>query len=438
MSTILESLQQIGNVALSGFWMPLFVWTAGAFPVYLLLCSTERIEPDIRYSTLRALLLALPLAYVLIPLVRVVPWSGFETSFDYTFVLADTSLPPTIDRAVGVPSGDVQPGLLHIVGMLSIGALMVGVTRLTYVLLQSRKLSTLRKAFRPIADHTVLARTAALASSLGISRGVTLLEGPDDTIPFTFGHRRPSIVIPRSLLGEAATLAVVLEHELVHVRRSDYRSGWIEQIVASIFAIHPLAIRLQRRIADLRELCCDAAVLKRRTVSPRNYAQIILLFGARGTPSRASSVPMIVHPTSNLKTRIAAMNNHSYGSPRGRRWMIATLALVVPAFMAACSTGADSDTSVPPKQVHSGFDLETSAGDLARLEVQIEYLTEELDDLRPRLEAASRNGENLEMMPEYRRFRLLQELYMQRLGAYETMKMEQETDRRLGIVAPGT
>jgi hypothetical protein len=85
------------------------------------------------------------------------------------------------------------------------------------------------------------------------------------------------------------------------------------------------------------------------------------------------------------------------------------------------------------------MEMKTTDVDLARLQVQMEYLTEELNTLRPRLEAAQREGDDLEMMPEYRRFRLLQELYMQRLGAYETMKMEKEADRRLGIEAtPGT
>ncbi len=438
MSTLIDALQHIGYWAQSSFWIPLAVWTMGALPVYVLLRGVNRVDHHLRYSTLRALLLALPLSYLLIPLVRVVPWNAFDTSFDYALRLTSTSQPATADSSIAIPPGNATPGLPHVLGILTIAALAVASRRLVYIVHHSRQLSAMRRALKPVSDPAIRIRATALASDLGITRNVTLLEGTEGTVPFTFGHRRPSIVVPRSLLYDQDSLFVVLEHELTHVQRADFRSGWIEHLVASVFAVHPLATLLQQRIADLRELCCDAAVLKRRSVSPGSYAQILLHFGTPTTVPRMSSVPMMVHTTSNLKTRIDAMKNHTFGSPPRRRWMVATAALLMPALMAACSTGSDSGKSVSATQVQSEFGIDASGADLARLQVQMEYLTEELDNLRPRLEAAMNGGENLEMMPEYRRFRLLQELYMQRLGAYETMKMEKEADRRLGIASPGT
>jgi len=115
---------------------------------------------------------------------------------------------------------------------------------------------------------------------------------------------------------------------------------------------------------------------------------------------------------------------------RHASWTAGVAALVLPAMLAACSAGI-TDSKLSTAEVEDVQLEAKSLMDFRRLEVQIEYLTEELDLLRTQLEQGSSNGENVEMKPEYRRYHLLQSLYMERLGLFETMKLEAETDRRL-------
>ena len=431
MISLLEALRQIGIWSLGVFWIPLLVWTLGALPVYLMLRRKIGVAPSILYSVHRALLFALPLTFLLISLGRLAPTAAFDTPLNYGAIIESASVPETIHLGTTRSATRLGPGLLHLLGMLSLGAGIIATTQLIRVARQTRRLASLRGAFRPVVDSEIASYTNLLARELDLPRPVTVFEGPNSITPCTFGCLRPSVVVPRSLLTNVDALRIVLEHELTHVARSDYRAGWLEQIIASVFAIHPLTARLRQRIAELREICCDAAVLNRRRVSPGAYARTILQFGARTTVPVTIPAPMIVHPKSNLKTRIDAMKNHKYESTLLRRWTVAALALVVPAMMAACSARVDDDAARSTGTL-SGIDMEQAEVDLVRLQTQMEYLTEELEMLRPKLESALHLGQNLEMMPEFRRFQLLQELYMQRLGAYETMRMEQETDRRLG------
>jgi beta-lactamase regulating signal transducer with metallopeptidase domain len=439
MSSALDTLHRLGAWSLTDFWIPLGVWTLVALPIYLILRCTKQAAPAIQHDAHRALLMALPLTFALIPLARLAPFHPIQPPLTHLVDLVPQFLPQGSDTGLRGSVGHPIPGLPHLLGVLSLGALLLAIIRLVRLLLQSRRLRALRGAFLQVADADIVSCSSALAVELGITRPVVIMEGPDGVVPCTFGHRRPAIVLPRSLLHDEEALRVVLEHELTHVARADYRRGWLEQLVASAFALHPLVTRLQNRIVELREQCCDAAVLSRRQIPPGTYAQIILRFGARDALVAWAPAPAIVHPLSNLKTRIDAMKNYKHASTRPRRWTVGVLALVVPAVMSACSTGVHHQSAASAGSVESEMEMKTTDVDLARLQVQMEYLTEELNTLRPRLEAAQREGDDLEMMPEYRRFRLLQELYMQRLGAYETMKMEKEADRRLGIeAAPGT
>ena len=108
------------------------------------------------------------------------------------------------------------------------------------------RLGRLRVTAPRVGDPAPNRLLRAIAGQFGVRRPVELLEGPPDSVPMTFGARKPVVVVPRSLLDSPGSLKIVLAHELIHIRRADYVWALLDCLTAALFAFHPL-IRLLRR-----------------------------------------------------------------------------------------------------------------------------------------------------------------------------------------------
>ena len=90
--------------------------------------------------------------------------------------------------------------------------------------------------------------------------------------------RRPIIVLPSRLpyrLNETG-LALILAHELAHLRRRDHLVGVFELIVSTVYWWNPLVRLLRRQIHDSEELSCDAWVCWAFPDCAKSYATILL------------------------------------------------------------------------------------------------------------------------------------------------------------------
>ena len=106
------------------------------------------------------------------------------------------------------------------------------------------------------------------------------------------------------------------------------------------------------------------------------------------------------------------------------------------AFLAACAgdVGESADSPASTEVAAEAFTSEfgpmsdaTREEALERLEIQVDYLVQEMDEL----EASARNGD----FPRHAsaRYELLNDMYVQRLHQYEALRMEAEVNRRLGV-----
>jgi beta-lactamase regulating signal transducer with metallopeptidase domain len=75
-------------------------------------------------------------------------------------------------------------------------------------------------------------------------------------------------------------LRVVIAHELVHHRRRDLPIAWMAAAATSLFWFTPIAWRLARTLRELREECCDAAVIGIGVATPATYAAALLAAAA--------------------------------------------------------------------------------------------------------------------------------------------------------------
>ncbi len=100
--------------------------------------------------------------------------------------------------------------------------------------------------------------------------------------PVTVGLRRGLVILPSAFLESipAADLDAVLAHELAHIARHDFAKNLLYGFAALPIAWHPLAWHTRTRVAESRELVCDAmaaeAVATESIGGRRQYAQSLL------------------------------------------------------------------------------------------------------------------------------------------------------------------
>ncbi len=70
--------------------------------------------------------------------------------------------------------------------------------------------------------------------------------------------------------------ALILAHELAHLRRRDHLVRVVELIVSTVYWWNPLVGLLRRQIHESEELCCDAWVRWAFPDCTKSYAKIVL------------------------------------------------------------------------------------------------------------------------------------------------------------------
>ena len=108
-----------------------------------------------------------------------------------------------------------------------------------------------------------LAKIKTFKTQLNIQKDVQVFLSLHVKEPITFGHFKPIILLPISLITGFDTAAVetILLHELAHIKRHDYLVNLGQSIIEIILFYHPLVWWLSKDIRELREHCCDDLVL---------------------------------------------------------------------------------------------------------------------------------------------------------------------------------
>ena len=113
-------------------------------------------------------------------------------------------------------------------------------------------------------------------TAFGIER-VRLGRSATARVPCTVGIRRPLIVLPDSFCGDVdqETLISVIGHEMAHVRRKDFLTKLVCELVSQPISFHPLTFLIKRQIERERELACDELVTQ-QVLRPETYARSLL------------------------------------------------------------------------------------------------------------------------------------------------------------------
>jgi beta-lactamase regulating signal transducer with metallopeptidase domain len=175
-------------------------------------------------------------------------------------------------------------------------------------------------------DDAALAKRLAAGIGLRTVPDVRLSDAIDS--PQVVRARRPVIVLPSNLASSmtAEERAMVLCHELVHVRRRDLLIGWVPACAERIFFFHPLARLAAREFVLAREAICDAAVLQTLGVAPLDYGRFLLRLGIRHTHPGLSAAASS-RSASSLRRRLDMLHHGPHFRPRRMIWLAAALAI---------------------------------------------------------------------------------------------------------------
>jgi beta-lactamase regulating signal transducer with metallopeptidase domain len=208
-----------------------------------------------------------------------------------------------------------------------------------------------------------------LAKDLGLRAVPALRESADVTAPQVVGVLRPTVLLP---LDGATPMtprerAMVLCHELAHVRRGDLILGWIPALAARALTWHPLARLAAREYALAREAACDALVLRTLDTPPRDYGRLLVRLGVHAPAARIAAAG--TSPTAQQLRRRLHMLQHASLSPRALTGVVITAVVValvplrlvaIPAIFQAESAqaapvaNATSTATVTPRATASG------------------------------------------------------------------------------------
>lgn len=96
-------------------------------------------------------------------------------------------------------------------------------------------------------------------------------------VPATIGVVRPLIILPETFCNSADDIKLlsVIGHEMAHVKRRDFLSNLICELIALPISFHPLTYLIKRQIDRTRELACDELVTS-HVLAPNLYARSLL------------------------------------------------------------------------------------------------------------------------------------------------------------------
>ncbi len=193
--------------------------------------------------------------------------------------------------------------------------------------------------------------------SLGITaRSPEIAVSPHGMGPVTLGLRRGLVLLPSAFLEniQADDLDALLAHELAHIARRDFAKNLLYGLVSLPAAWHPVIWRTRARLAESRELVCDAtaadAIASEATAGRMRYAQALLRIAAllAGRPPVANlhalGIFNVNADASTLERRIMTLTRRPAPISTARRILLAAVSSAI-AFATCASALA----------LHTGF-----------------------------------------------------------------------------------
>jgi TonB family protein len=158
------------------------------------------------------------------------------------------------------PIAALEPSLPWIVALWCTGVLVSALR----VWGSWRHLVALRRSAVPLGGAELAQLVARIAAELGLERPVRVARSTLVESPSVIGWFEPMILVPTAALAGLSPhqLAMILAHELAHIRRHDYLVNALQTVVETLLFFHPAVHWISGRIRQEREECCDAVAVR--------------------------------------------------------------------------------------------------------------------------------------------------------------------------------
>jgi TonB family protein len=166
--------------------------------------------------------------------------------------------------------------------------------------------------------------------------------------PMTIGLRRKIILLPSdwqaALQGD--DLAAAIAHEFAHMSRRDFAKNILYELLSLPVAYHPLLWLMRARLAESREMVCDAMAAE-AVAGKEQYARSLLRLASslsERTPARTLHA-IGIFDANIFERRIMSLTEKSVASSTARR--IATVAACVVLGLGACASALALRITLP-------------------------------------------------------------------------------------------
>jgi TonB family protein len=180
--------------------------------------------------------------------------------------------------------------------------------------------------------------------------GATIAGSRRVTGPVTLGLRRPVLVVPPGFAEESGTqeFLAAVAHECAHMQRRDFQKNLLYEAMSLLIAFHPVTWMLKSRIAQTREMICDAMATE-RVIDSRSYTQSLLRLAAMIAVSpRVSTTHAIgIFDANILEKRIMMMHRKKEQVSSALKYVLMILATL--SLLSAAVGGAAMALVVVPQ-----------------------------------------------------------------------------------------
>lgn len=191
---------------------------------------------------------------------------------------------------------------------------------------------------RDLRSLHVLRRRSFILRRIG---GVEVLADSRTQVPFSFWWGQACVVIPLEMPVTAWRIAIA--HELQHHRQGDTKFVYVVWLMTRFLAVNPAIWFWSKRIQEVQEFACDAALVDRRKVESHAYARCLLEVAQSAVSSRRLPVSAMGMASSGhghlLRRRIENMFQLNSTFRFGRATALATAAMVTLTMGAAAYAG---------------------------------------------------------------------------------------------------
>lgn len=307
-SELIVRLNEFGDLLFQHFWIPLFIWSAFV-GIYLIISYFQNQQnPFFQYYLKLSLFFSLPIGLIISPFVPI-----FSTWLSATEVPGPILFIPANLDFSRIPNTftDLNEIYLTPYGIVTIVSIALGLLilhrayKLVTEILQLNKLRELLEIV-PLASLDGLSEINRKQLE-NIEKDISVAISFDNQTPFTFGWRKPVIVIPEHFVGDKTSLNMMISHELIHIRRNDFLTNLIVNSLSTLLWFSPFTRILNHQINDFREITCDQEVITEFHASPSKYAKLIFSFSTIDDRNPYLQVALAKF-NSNLTKRIKKMS----------------------------------------------------------------------------------------------------------------------------------